>query len=108
MVLEYFAGMFWHTLGDYARPHKTYLVDFFLQIDDIRQMNWRSEAAVFIPKTMCGTVNSAVTCKSPPKTIYGLKTAVLNEWYQLPKELINCLIFYEIMVRELYFCNSGP
>ncbi|GBN91999.1 hypothetical protein AVEN_73027-1 [Araneus ventricosus] len=32
------------------------------------------------------------THNPPPRTIQEMKTALLNEWDQLPQEMINCLI----------------
>ncbi|GBO03203.1 hypothetical protein AVEN_228325-1 [Araneus ventricosus] len=35
---------------------------------------------------------AVATRKPPPRTIQEMKTALLNEWDQLPQEMINCLI----------------
>ncbi|GFT75815.1 uncharacterized protein TNCV_851211 [Trichonephila clavipes] len=39
----------------------------------------------------CGIVNRSRP-PPPPRNIQEMKTALLNEWDQLPHELINCLI----------------
>ncbi|GFV10606.1 transposable element Tcb2 transposase [Trichonephila clavipes] len=77
-----------------ARPHSALLVDEFLESEDIRRMDWsaRSPDLNHIEYVWDALERAIATRIHPPRTIQEMKTVLLNEWGQLPQELINCLI----------------
>ncbi|GFW67493.1 transposable element Tc1 transposase [Trichonephila clavipes] len=76
------------------RPHRTLLVDEFLERDDIRHMDWPTRSPDLDPiEHVWDALGSAIPIHNPPpRTTRELKTALLNDWDQLQQELINCLI----------------
>ncbi|GBM39741.1 Transposable element Tc1 transposase [Araneus ventricosus] len=86
-------GLEFILMDDNARPHRALLVDEFLESEDIRRMDWPARSPDLNPiehvwDALGGNCNS----QPPPRTIQEMKTALLNEWDQLPQEMINCLI----------------
>ncbi|GFU28802.1 transposable element Tc1 transposase [Trichonephila clavipes] len=83
-------------MDDNARLHRALLVDEFLESQDIRRMDWAARSPYLNPIGYVWDALSRVigTLNPPPRTIQEMKTALLNEWDQLPRaqELINCLI----------------
>ncbi|GBM60678.1 Transposable element Tcb2 transposase [Araneus ventricosus] len=77
-----------------ARPHKALLVDEFLESEDIRRMDWPARSPDLNPiEHVWDALGRAIATRNPPpRTIQEMKTALLNEWDQLPQEMINCLI----------------
>ncbi|KFM62759.1 Transposable element Tcb2 transposase, partial [Stegodyphus mimosarum] len=101
-VLEPYVRLFWGAVGsefilqdDNARPHRTFLVDEFLESEDIRWMDWSARSPDLSPiEHIWDALGRAIATRNPPpRTIQELKTALLNEWDQLPQALINCFIF---------------
>ncbi|GBN39097.1 hypothetical protein AVEN_161008-1 [Araneus ventricosus] len=86
-------------MDDNARPHRALLVDEFLESEDIRRMDWpaRSPDLNPIEHVWDALGRSIATRNPPPRTMQEMKTALLNEWYQLPQEMINCLISREFL-----------
>lgn len=100
-VLEPYVRLFRGAVGpefilmdDNARPHRALLLDEFLESEDIRRMDWPSRSPDLNPieHVWDGLGRAIASRNPPPRTIQGLKTALLNEWDQLPQEFINCLI----------------
>ncbi|GBL90616.1 hypothetical protein AVEN_219292-1 [Araneus ventricosus] len=81
-------------MDDNARPHRALLVDEFLESEDIHRMDWATRSPDFNPiEHVWDALGRAIaTLNPPPRTIQEMKTALLNEWDQLPQEIINCLI----------------
>ena len=81
-------------MDDNARPHRAHLVDEFLESEDILRMDWpaRSRDLNPIEHAWDALGRAIATRNPPPRTIHGLKTALLNKWDKLPKELIHSLI----------------
>ncbi|GBL94421.1 hypothetical protein AVEN_7387-1 [Araneus ventricosus] len=81
-------------MDDNERPHRALLVDEFLENEDIRRMDWpaRSPNLNLIEHVWDALGRAIATRNPPPRTIQEMKTALLNEWDQLPQEMINCLI----------------
>ncbi|GBN14676.1 Transposable element Tcb2 transposase [Araneus ventricosus] len=81
-------------MNDNARPLRALLVDEFLESENIRRMDWSATSPDLNPIEhvwdALGRANA--TRNPPPRTIQEMKTALLNEWDQLPQEMINCLI----------------
>ncbi|GBN24545.1 hypothetical protein AVEN_242082-1 [Araneus ventricosus] len=71
--------------------HRALQVDEFLESEDIRRMDWPARSQ---PYRTCLGRSGEGNCNSQPprRTIQEMKTALLNEWDQLPQEMINCLI----------------
>ncbi|GBL82680.1 Transcription factor Sox-6 [Araneus ventricosus] len=81
-------------MDDNARPHRALLVDEFLESEDIRRMDWQARSPDLNPiEHVWDALGRAIATRNPPPgTIQEMKTALLNEWDQLPQEMINCLI----------------
>ncbi|GBN48829.1 Transposable element Tc1 transposase [Araneus ventricosus] len=81
-------------MEDNARPHRALLVDEFLESEDIRRTDWPARSPDLNPiEHVWDALRRAIaTRKPPPRTIQEMKTAFLNEWDQLPQEMINCVI----------------
>ncbi|GBN10985.1 hypothetical protein AVEN_13649-1 [Araneus ventricosus] len=81
-------------MDDNARPHRALLVDEFLESEDIRWMEWPARSPDLNPiEHVWDALGRAIATRNPPpRTIQEMKTALLNEWDQLPQEMINCLI----------------
>jgi hypothetical protein len=104
-----------------ARPHRALLVNEFLESKNICQMDWPPRSPDFNPiQHVSDALGRAIALRNPPpRTIQELKTALVNEWDQLPQALINCLISSMtscckacIAVREDHrgdhSCKRGP
>ncbi|GBM55183.1 Transposable element Tc1 transposase [Araneus ventricosus] len=100
-ILEPYVRLFRGAVGpgfilmdDNARPHRALLVDEFLESEDIRRMNWPARYPDLNPiEHVWDALERAIATHNPlPRTIQEMKTALLNEWDQLPQEMINCLI----------------
>ncbi|GBO43095.1 hypothetical protein AVEN_104873-1 [Araneus ventricosus] len=100
-ILEPYVRLFRGAVGpelilmdDNARPHRALLVDEFLESEDIRWMDWPPTSPDLNPiEHFWDALGRAIaTHNAPPRTIQEMKTALLNEWDQLPQEMINCLI----------------
>ncbi|GBM10610.1 Transposable element Tc1 transposase [Araneus ventricosus] len=81
-------------MDDNARPHRALLVDEFLESEHIRRMDLpaRSPDLNPIEHVWDALGREIATRNPPPRTIQEMKTALLNEWDQLPQEMISCLI----------------
>ncbi|GBM58914.1 hypothetical protein AVEN_80714-1 [Araneus ventricosus] len=81
-------------MGDNARPHRALLVEEFLESEDIRRVDWPVRSPDHNPiEHVWDALGKAIETRNPPpRTIQEMKTALLNEWGQLPQEMINCLI----------------
>ncbi|GBN43854.1 hypothetical protein AVEN_10997-1 [Araneus ventricosus] len=81
-------------MNDNARPHRALLVDQFLESEDIRRMDWPARSPDLNPiEHVWDALGRAIATRNPPpRTNQEMKTALLNEWDQLPQEMINCLI----------------
>ncbi|GFX82636.1 DDE_3 domain-containing protein [Trichonephila clavipes] len=80
---------------DNARPHRALLVYEFLESEDIcRRMDCtaRSPDLNLIEHVWDALRRAIATRNPPPRNIQEMKTALLNEWDQLPQKLINYLI----------------
>ncbi|GBL87031.1 Transposable element Tcb2 transposase [Araneus ventricosus] len=100
-ILEPYVRLFRGAVGpefilmdDNARPHRALLVDEFLESEDIRRMDWPARSQDLNPiEHVWDVLGRAIATRNPPpRTIQEMKTALLNEWDQLPQEMINCLI----------------
>ncbi|GBN56780.1 hypothetical protein AVEN_245927-1 [Araneus ventricosus] len=81
-------------MDDNARPNRALLVDEFLESEDIRRMDWPARSSDLNPiEHVCDAVGRAIANRNPSqRTIQEMKTTWLNEFDQLPQEMINCLI----------------
>ncbi|GBM71182.1 Transposable element Tcb2 transposase [Araneus ventricosus] len=100
-ILEPYVRLFRGAVGsefilmDYnARPHRALLVDEFLESENIRRMDLSARSPDLSPiEHVWDALGRAITTRNPlSRTIQEMKTALLNEWGQLPQEMINCLI----------------
>ncbi|GBN09886.1 hypothetical protein AVEN_198656-1 [Araneus ventricosus] len=69
-------------------------------------MDWPARSPDLNPiEPVWDALGRAIATRSPPpRTIQEMKTALLNEWDQLPQEMINCLIS-----NRVTFCSpSNP
>ncbi|GFT11670.1 DDE_3 domain-containing protein [Trichonephila clavipes] len=127
-VMEPYVHLFTSSVGsdfilmyDDAKPFGSHLVNEFLESEDIHQMDFPVKSPDLIRiehirvSQIC--VNMCVehirvpqraiaNHKLPPRTIQNFKAKLLSEWDQLPKKLINFLI-YSIKSRP-YICIRGP
>ncbi|GBM95886.1 hypothetical protein AVEN_211258-1, partial [Araneus ventricosus] len=81
-------------MDDNSRPHRALLVDEFLESEDNRRMDWPARSPDLNPiEHVWDTLGRAIANHNPrPRTIQEMKTALPNDWDQLPQEIINCLI----------------
>ncbi|GBN59779.1 Transposable element Tcb2 transposase [Araneus ventricosus] len=100
-ILEPYVRLFRGVVGpefilmdDNERPHRALLVDEFLESEDIRWMDWPARSPDLNPiQHVWDALRRAIATRNlPPRTIQEMETALLNEWDQLPQEMINCLI----------------
>ncbi|GBM93146.1 hypothetical protein AVEN_27385-1 [Araneus ventricosus] len=102
-ILEPYVRLFRGAVGpefilmdDNARPHRASRIFFheFLESGDIRRMDWPARSPYLNPiQHVWDVLGRAIATRNPlPRTIQEMKTALLNEWDQLPQEMINCLI----------------
>ncbi|GBM23009.1 Transposable element Tc1 transposase [Araneus ventricosus] len=95
-ILEPYVRLFRGAVGpefilmdDNARAHGALLVDEFLESEDIRRMDWPARSPDLNPiEHVWDALGRVIATRNPQE----MKTALLNEWDQLPKEMINCLI----------------
>ncbi|GBM02755.1 hypothetical protein AVEN_40822-1 [Araneus ventricosus] len=90
-------------MDDNARPHRALLIDEFLESEDIRRMDWPARSPDLNPiEHVWDALGRAIATRNPPpRTIQEMETTLLNEWDQLPQEMINCLISNS---EEKLFC----
>ncbi|GFU69515.1 transposable element Tc1 transposase [Trichonephila clavipes] len=80
-------------MEDNVRPHRDNLVDEFMLGEALHKMEWSSRSSDFNPiEQTCFRHSGEGNCNPYPRTLQGLKTAMLNEWNQLSQELFICLI----------------
>ncbi|GBN07856.1 Transposable element Tc1 transposase [Araneus ventricosus] len=100
-ILEPYVRLFRGAIGhefilmdDNARPHRALRVDEFLESEDIARTDWPTISPELNPiEHVWDALGRAIaTHNPPPRTIQEMKTSLLNEWDQLPQEMINCLI----------------
>ncbi|GBO08894.1 hypothetical protein AVEN_224414-1, partial [Araneus ventricosus] len=74
-------------MDDNERPHRALLVDEFLESEDIRRMDWPARSPDLNPiEHVWEALERAIATRNlPPRTIQEMKTALLNEWDQLPQ-----------------------
>ncbi|GBM53287.1 hypothetical protein AVEN_52312-1 [Araneus ventricosus] len=100
-ILEPYVRLFRGAVGpefilmdDNTRPHRALLVDEFIESEDISRMDWPGRSPDLNPiENVCDALGRAIATRNPPpRTSLEMKTTLLNEWDQLPQEMINCLI----------------
>ncbi|GBO25667.1 Transposable element Tcb2 transposase [Araneus ventricosus] len=94
-------------MDDNARPHRALLVDEFLESEDIRRMDWPDRSPDLNPiEHVWDALGRAIATRNPPpRTIQEMKTALLNEWDQLPQEMINCYLIS--IIRPFFFAETS-
>ncbi|GBL86293.1 Transposable element Tcb2 transposase [Araneus ventricosus] len=108
-------------MADNARPHTALLVDEFLESRHIRRVDWPAGSPDLNPiEHIWDALGRAIaTCNPPSRTIKKMKTALLNEWDQLPQELVPLVPYpqqpvtlpyfkYGVTLQGLYICKRGP
>lgn len=81
-------------MDDNARPHRSQLVDEFLQEEDIQRMEWpaRSPDMNPIEHAWDALGRQIASRQPPPRTLQDLHIALHEEWNLLSIELLNNLI----------------
>ncbi|UYV74889.1 hypothetical protein LAZ67_12001692 [Cordylochernes scorpioides] len=81
-------------MDDNARPHRTGVVDTFLQNHAIARMNWPARSPDLNPiEHVWDNLGRRISSlQPPPRNTHELKTALTQEWALIPQELINSLI----------------
>lgn len=81
-------------MDDNARPHRTLMVDEYLESEDIQRMDWPSKSPDLNPiEHAWDALGRAIAMRQPPpRTILELKIALVEEWEGLPQPLLNSLI----------------
>ncbi|GBL86858.1 hypothetical protein AVEN_96083-2 [Araneus ventricosus] len=94
-ILEPYVRLFRGAVGPefILMGDRALLVDEFLKSEDIRRMDWPARSPDLNPiQHVWDALRRAIATRNPPpRTIQEMKTTLLNEWDQLPQEMINCL-----------------
>ena len=73
-------------MDDNACPHRTTLVDDFLESEGIERIPWAAKSPDLNPiENLWDYLGSAISRRHPPlRTVNALKTALLEEWGLIP------------------------
>ncbi|GFT45813.1 transposable element Tcb2 transposase [Trichonephila clavipes] len=73
-------------MDDNVRSHKALLVDEFLEGEHIYRIDWLARSSDLNPlEYVWDALERAIATRNPPlRTVQEMKTALLNEWDQLP------------------------
>ena len=100
-VLEPHVQFFRGTVGphfifmdDNTRLHRAYLVDDYLEREDIQRMDWPAMSPDMNPIEHAWDAlgRRVAACQPPPRTPTDLRNALREEWEQLPAERLNHFI----------------
>ncbi|GBL86859.1 hypothetical protein AVEN_96083-1 [Araneus ventricosus] len=109
-ILEPYVRLFRGAVGPefILMGDRALLVDEFLKSEDIRRMDWPARSPDLNPiQHVWDALRRAIATRNPPpRTIQEMKTTLLNEWDQLPQEMINCLT--SSMKSRCKACKRGP
>ncbi|GFV20304.1 DDE_3 domain-containing protein [Trichonephila clavipes] len=79
-------------MDDNVKPHRALLVDELLESDDTCRLDWPARYPDFNPIEHIWDDVGKGNSQPILRTLQEMKTVLLNEWGQLPQELINSFI----------------
>ncbi|UYV60616.1 hypothetical protein LAZ67_1001671, partial [Cordylochernes scorpioides] len=81
------------SMDDNARPHRAKLVNEYLQNENIRRMDWPARSPDLNPiEHVWDALGRRIGARHPsPRTLFELRTALLEEWGLLPLDLLQSL-----------------
>ncbi|GFT57413.1 transposable element Tcb1 transposase [Trichonephila clavipes] len=93
-------------MDDNVRPHRAYIVDEWLQSEDITRMDWPAYSPDLIPiELVCDMLGRRIAACQPPRTcLPELRKALLDEWCNIPQDQIDNLILSMPRRCKACFC----
>ncbi|GFT57368.1 transposable element Tcb1 transposase [Trichonephila clavipes] len=81
-------------MDDNVRPHRAYIVDEWLQSEDITRIDWPAYSPDLIPIVLVSDMlgRRIAACQPPPTCLPELRKALLDEWCNIPQDQIDNLI----------------
>ncbi|GFV34910.1 transposable element Tcb1 transposase [Trichonephila clavipes] len=116
VILEQHVRLFRDTMGaeflfmdDNGRPHRANIVDECLQSEDITRMDWKAFSPELNPiEHAWDMLGRRIAARQPPPTcLPELWRALLDEWCNIPQDLIDNLILSMPRCCKAYIASSG-
>ncbi|GFY25173.1 transposable element Tcb2 transposase [Trichonephila clavipes] len=96
-------------MDDNARPHRAYVVDECLQLEDITRMDWPAYSPDLNPiEHVWDMLGRRIAARQlPPTCLPELRMVLLDEWCNIPQDQIDNLIFSMPRRCKVCIASSG-